>query len=229
MLGYKTRRIPYKAYKKQLWNATNHLIHFRSVLTEVASLNTPASFTGSTLGCYYADEQAGGDSFTTVDGGLQVADTGLTPTFNGENLVRRGGQFFMTLMNNVESGTSNGDSMYYSVILLRCSNNWSKTDFEALSLTPHSTWDSISDFKQRFGTIILKRSGVLKEQDSASISYRLPIQKIDWYSYNTAKKGSSKYVWGIVIANGFGNTAQTCRFRYGYNVSFTGDVITTPA
>jgi len=222
-LPFRARKLSKSRYRRSLWNATQHLTHYRAEYTNTAAVNTPASFSDPTTVSHYADEAVGGDSFTFPNGGLLIADTGITPVFTGGNIVRRGGQYNLTIFNNVENDAAHGDNIGYNIALIRCSYGFDKTALDAIVPQTFSSLNAVHDFRQRFGTIVVQKNGVLKQEESVSISWRAPIQKIDWGSYNGTKKGPSKLVWWITVRNGFGNAVQSCRYKYGYSISFTGD------
>jgi len=223
-IQYRSKKLSRRAYRRILWNTTIPLTHYRSSNTIVNSLNTPASFTSGTSGSFYADEDGSGNSFITTAGGLNSADLSVVPVFTGQNIILRGGQMNCTLYNNVEDGTLHGDLIHYQICLLSLSNQFDKTTFDALTPGTFGLPDEAADFRERFGTILLYKKGILKQEESVSIAYRDHVRKIDWHSYNISKKGSSKRLWWITIHNGFGNVAQNCRFRTGYSFSFVGDV-----
>lgn len=218
---FRTRRISRRAYKKKLWDYTSMLTKYRSALNRNSSIDTLASTTGWKVDVLPFMIASDTSPFYTTTGGLLAHDTGVTGTFKG-NLVIRGGQLLVKLFNNTEVADGNNDSVECVIAIIKGSYAFDSTAL--VNTTPSVRGiDYAPDFARKFGRLLVQRRFIIKEGESQSLAYRLPIHKVDEADYVERKH---IYYLYIAVQNGFVPTIQTCTYAWGHDLTFTGDLIT---
>lgn len=222
---FRTKKLKPSSYRRILWNATLPLTKYRSTYAYNSTVATTASLSAVAAQVMFADEGNGGDSFITTNGGLNLADTGITPVFTGENIVLRGGVFGFILTNSFESATDTWqDDIIYHIYLIQTSSLYSSAALSALTPITGDDIDTRADFRNKIGKVVFRKQGILKTNDTVHCEWRNKIRKIDFGEYNVQKAGPGKFVWYVSVGNYMKAAVQTCNYRMYYNLSFTGDV-----
>jgi len=229
--GFRSRRISRRAYKRLLWRSTIIRTKYRSVLAYAGTISTNATVSSPhTVGTYACGSPNSYEPFWTVNGGVQpisgtianVADpTETAPTFNSDIIIH-GGMLTMEIYNKTETDDSGvNDIVKCRIVLIRTGPDWQNSNGESAISTTVSPGPT-ADFRRLVGTVKVDILFDIKDGESASVTYKLPCQKIDVGGYMNETGGV--YVWYISLQNGFGGTAQECYYRRSHSISFCGDV-----
>lgn len=216
-LGFKSRRVRPRQWRRILWRDTLAETHYRSNGAVSGTMTTIAGAASAVVVGVRA-LQVSGTNFWLSAGGLNVHDSGLTvpPLFEGD-LVIRGGKMGGSLYN--ESTTV---PVMAEVLLVRDSGTRDTTNLPA---SVPVGWDPslIVDFQQDIGKIIMRKKFLILPTESAMFEYRMRPMKVDQGTW-----GNSQFTWYFVVYD-FDNTAtNTVRRMTFFNLSFAGDV-KTPA
>jgi len=219
-LRYRARKQSISLWRKKLWDATLFKKHYRSVRNTTASVATPVLQNQATIEFSNALRLGSNDFYTTAGGAFDP--DGLTvPTFvPDDDIVIRGGKITLRICNKHDT-EANADPLDVRVYLIRSGRNYSQA---GLITTQAVNWDPsmFIDFQTNLGRIVYNKKFLLRDEETASIEYRLKIQKIDQTDY---QNGRLSYHWIMVVSNPDTVGARQLQYTTGYSLSFTGDAI----
>lgn len=213
---FRTKRTSLKAYRRRLWNSTMDSTHWRSVYSVSATIAAQATANTATtniLGALHPD----GNVFWLASGGCNPQTSGgAVPTSWADDFVIRGGMISINFTNIAASASP----LRITCFLIKTGQDFDTTSFPA---SVQEGWDPsvYPEFATQIGKIIMKREMVLENEGFAQVGYRLPVRKVNGANESTFRK---TYVW-CVLTNSPETGADVVRVTYGFNISFTGDVI----
>lgn len=210
MGAFRSKKITRRRWKKLLWDSTLQSEHFRSIGARSATQTTPASLVTASTGLIAADDNNVAPPYQTLGGLVDFPVANMN-----KNIVLRGGQYRITITNDAAVTTP----MQVMIWGLRSGDGFASATFPA---TVPVGWDptTIPNFKVIFGTIITKRSFILGNQDTVSLTMRDSIRKVDTTEWVA---GNRRHYWLIYSANLETAAAQTLTIVDSFNVSFCGD------
>lgn len=227
------RRISKRQFRRLLWNQTITATKFKSTFVSTGTSTTPANTTGSTVTKYWAAGIANdskipfwlsGAGLIQLSGSIaSVTDpTETPPTFNSD-LIIRGGTLSFTITNDTETADVGNDIIIAKIVLLKTGSNWTANgaSYDNSLNTSVPSYGIVPDFKTNVGYICLEKDFMIKDGESATVTYKLPVQKINIGDYMNERFA---YVWYLSISNAYIGSAQTCHYYKSHNISFCGDV-----
>jgi len=207
---FKARRVSRRTYQNRLWNASSMSEHYRSIGAESYATITPASLTTMSVSFTAADDNGIGTPYQ-VTGGLQNSADDLL-----YNIVLRGGLMKLTVSND-GAGTPPTQVTIWGIRSVPCVD---LTGFP--TLTPVKGWDPsiFPDFNRKVGKILVKRTFILGNQDSCSMTMKKTLRKIDTSDW---VDGSNRHYWLVAVSNLETAATQSHTVVNSYNLSFCGD------
>lgn len=205
---YRTRRVPYRAYKRKLYNALTFEKKHRSVFSAGATISDIISDVDKKRWFRYQLP----DNFYVAAGGY----LGLSTFFPGKFIIK-GGLISVTLRNDMT------DTMIVEWGQVRYANSEGEDDINGQET--ESTWD-ISNF-DNFGTG-LKMLGrmrriVVEPNGQIEMRVRIPLTVIN----NVNQWGTEGYAKSAIVYSIFPNKAGALNVPrvLGHNLTFCADVI----
>lgn len=212
--NFRSRKTSLKAYRRRLWNNTLDKVHYRSVNSTTFSVASPANASGATssvAGCMLL----GGLPFWLASGGAQMPfpTASSIPVFE-DKIVIRGGIINMVCTNDA----ADSYPMKVKAYLVKTGADFDATTFPATvsSMFDPSAWP---DFNTLIGKVILSKEILLENNNSAELSYRLPVHMIEQGPLIALKK---TYVW-FFLTTCLNGVATNVTFTIGFNMSFSAD------
>lgn len=212
--GFRTRRIGRSQWRHLLWNDTLFKQHWRSLGSSASTQTTDLNPDVVTIVVL----QALPDSFWTVAGGTQPADTGVVPPGFSGDIILRGGK-------SVISFTNPGNNDTGDAIRLRLWMVWTTRNPPAVgTVFPVSSvhgWDPsmIADFAV-FGKVIGEREMfLLPGSKPMEVTYRYKPRKVDQAIHNV---GGEQLYWVFAI-DGMNTGADSIILQASHSLSFSGD------
>lgn len=215
-IGFRAKKVTRRRWNNMLWNSTLMLTHYRSNSARAVVLTTDITASTGTFNAQSA-LKFGVNQFYTTAGGLQPQLSGtVAPVFEGDKIIR-GGLIGARFTN--ESVDPN--PIFVNAFLVKTNSAFLAA---ALPAFVADGWDPsiIPDFKQRVGRILLSRKFQLENANSAELTFRLPIFKMEDNSYINDRE---TYVWVFVLSNSVAGIANVST-QFWYNLSFTADATT---
>nr|QTE03428.1 MAG: capsid protein [Psittacidae CRESS-DNA-virus sp.] len=209
--GFRGRKMPFRKYKRVLWNASTLKEHHRSLLMNSIGLSAPASNISMNVQSYPMIP----DSFWSTTGGSTV-----NLSFDSDIFIR-GGITTLRVRNN-------GDAPVQVIVWKLRSTGNGASAAAVIPLTVSAMWDPtvITDF-ERYFRIKQRIAFAVEPNDSNSLIHRLFPEKIEAQNFNTDPVTfltSNRDYW-VVGINSAGSTGPNCTINYGHNMSFTCDRI----
>jgi len=217
-LRFKSKKTSRRAYKKHLWDSTLFKDHYRSTRAISSTINTNTN-TNDLVISAEAAYLFGITPFYLAGGGAITNDAAvLLPAFTGDITVR-GGMLGMRIANTLDTVAANTGSVQGTVFLIKTTKNWTAA---SIPIAGQVGWDPtlIADFDTKVGRILYRKNFLLRDADTATIEYRLPVHKVDQGDvvalYNT-------YVWLVLAGNVDSTLTKSMTITKYWNLSFTGD------
>lgn len=219
-LQFRSKRLSRRRWNNMLWNNTLQKQHYRSNIAFSTSINTPATATTMTILGLEALRFAG-NTFYTAAGGAIAPDTAQSlPVFTGD-IVIRGGIMGIQITNTLNTALADGSVIRGTIYLVKTALDYTPT---AITNPVNYGWDPTltPDFRTKIGRVLYKKNFLLKDTESASIEYRLRIEKMDVGDYTNNKNA---YVWFILAGNVDSIVAHNLFIQEYYNMSFVADAV----
>jgi len=221
-IRYRARRWSRRRWNSTLWSSTQQKSHYRVAATWIDTITTPASATLQRMQIMQATDNGSG-KFWEAGGGALDVDGGTMPLFT-DDIVIRGGKVSITIT-FVDASVALGDHLKLRIHLVKGAKNVNLTNFN--SSARDAAYDStmFPEFRDVVGRIVLSRSFQLSPEQGSSrtISFRIPIQKVDIGAWSSLSTG--RYYWVLMANNPANNTATVANITMSMNLSFSGDVI----
>nr|QTE03404.1 MAG: capsid protein [Pavo cristatus CRESS-DNA-virus sp.] len=206
--GFRGRKMPFRKYKRVLWNASTLAEHHRSVLMNSNGQTAPASNILQKIRSYPMIP----DSFWSAAGGSVDGDLNI----DGDIFIR-GGITTLRVRNN-------GDAPVQIIVwkIRTTSNGTGNAGFFAFD--DSAMWDPsvISDFERIF-RVRQRIAFSVEPNDNNSLIHRLFAEKIEAQNFNESSGLSSNRDYWVVGVNSAGSSEPNCTINWGHNLSFTAD------
>jgi len=217
-LRFKARKISRRRWNNMLWNNTLQQTHYRSNVSGVTTLNTPASTNTQNVLIFSGVRLAGNPFYTTAGGAIAPDAAQALPVFTG-NVVVRGGIMGCRIANNFDTVDAQRSTIMGTVMLINSSKNYS---FAAVPSNVYTGWDPslIQDFSTTIGRILYRKNFLLRDADTAVVEYRHKIKKYDVGDYVNER---NEYLWLVFVGNVDVAAARAVTITSYYNLSFAAD------
>ncbi|UBJ25930.1 putative capsid protein [Red panda feces-associated circular DNA virus 21] len=206
--GFRGRKMPFRKYKRVLWNASTLAEHHRSVLMKSVGQTAPSSNILQRIESYPMIP----DSFWSSAGGSVDGDLNV----DGDIFIR-GGITTLRVRNN-------GDAPVQIIVwkIRTTANGTGNVGFFASDES--AMWDPtvIGGF-ERFYRVKQRIAFSVEPNDSNALIHRLFAEKIEAQNFNPVSNFTSNRDYWIVGVNSAGSTEPNCTINYGHNLSFTTD------
>lgn len=220
-LGFRSRRVRPRAFRRILWRDTLSQPHYRSYNFQSSTISTgTTSGSGDFNIIPILTDSSGNPFWSTANGAVAIDNTVAVPNFRGD-IILRGGKIgaYISLPSTVVAA----DNILVKVWHVKTLHNPNTSVFsgaQPLSFDP----SAIPDMTTETCRILQYREAVLSTQNpTLNVEYRLRLQKIDQDDFATGFGQQDMicvYVSNISAANNIG--VQIHAF---HNVSFSGDAI----
>jgi len=221
-VGFRSKRLRPKAYRRALWRDTLFKAHYRSLFDFVRTQTMPAT----TTTCKIGFAPAHGDvPFYTSGGGLLTIDSGVTVPQFQDDITIRGGYGSITFTN-----LDANDAIRVRLFGVRSISN------PAFSILPAddsdvllsaSTIDPsiIPDFSA-FGRVT-KSFDLLLMPGQRPITFfqKLPVQKVDQNVWENRGGNRFWWMWFASQTSNVDTVNNTLRIQISHNLSFSGDAV----
>lgn len=228
-LKLRLRRRNKSAWRRQLWNYTNMLTHYKSSLAGIFGLTTPASLTSARMGVF--EVFANASPFWTTGGGLDTQQFGVAaPTFNSSHIIIRGGKISTTVAvppGNVGNLKVRVQLIYGKQQLVQAGSTSTRTNIPMVdylaalgsSITTDRSMQSYADYEEYFFNPVLDKEFMLEPGHSACVEHKMKIRKIDTDQF---QRGMGAYpFWVFYVSNLTGAVAEGVTLVNNYSVSFS--------
>jgi len=211
---FRSRKLSARKYRSMLWDSTMFKTHYRSADAQIHTLSTPASQITQNVTHVPADNN-GVDFFWLGNGGAVTPDSGVAMPTLRHDLLLRGGIMTITCTNNVLITAP----VKVTITGVKSGLNYDPTNFNGVYPIG---WDytMFPEFKKSIGTTVCQKSFILGNQDSATMTMRARIAKIDQDDHAT---GYRRWYWILRVHNLETGLGQDVTFMKSFNFSFTGD------
>ena len=206
--GFRGRKMPFRKYKRVLWNASTLKEHHRSYIMQSIGQTAPVSNVQMSVRSYPMLT----NSFWTVTGGSSDGDLFL----DGDIFIR-GGITTLRVRNN-------GDAPVQVIVwkIRTTANGLASAGF--FNFDDSAMWDpSVISDHERLYRIKQRIAFSVEPNDSNSLIHRLFAEKIETQNFNPEANLTSNRDFWIVGVNSAGSTQPNVTINYGHNMSFTGD------
>lgn len=214
--GFKSKKISRKSWNHKLWDSTLQKQHQRSNAAFSDTLLAPPLISQYGVNFRFA-LPSGVSPFWTAAGGAISQDVAQPlPQFSGD-IVIRGGMIGLRVCNDVSSL----EPMTVIIYLIRTGDKFNNAN---APIQVFEGWDPslIPDFSTDIGRIVMRRKFLMENANSAEVTYRLPIQKIEEAPFNNL---SNQYAWMILVNNNQGTVLSNVTAVRYHNLSFVGDIV----
>lgn len=204
---FRTRRVSIKKWRRQLWDATNMMTHMRSVGAQTHATATPASLITCTISFVTGDDNGVAVPWDPSGGLIGVAFQ--------NSIVMRGGMHKITCTNDTAITTP----LVLTIFGILSGDGYNPAGFPT---SAPIGWEPslFEDFKPKIGSVVCRRSYIMGNQDTVTLSYRRKIHKIDESEWIAGKR---RFYWIIVSNNVETAVAQSVTVVRSFNYSLTGD------
>jgi len=219
-IRFRSKRVSRVTWRRMLWNNTLQKDHYRSNFAASTAVNTPVSITSLTVSAVPALRFSSFNFYTAGGGAIAPDSAQALPTFTGKITVR-GGLMGCRITNTLDSTAANASTIHGFVYLLRTSKDFTVGSIPAsISLG----WDPtlIQDFSTKIGTIVYRKTFLLRDAESALVEYRLRTMNVDPGDYIN---DVNTYYWVIAVGNVDIALARALNFSVYYNLSFAADAV----
>lgn len=223
-MGYKSRKIRSRTFKRILWRDTLSQNHYRSSGTGLATLAT-----GTTQGIgtvlevdpLFIGTPGPTTAFYTATGGLLPQDlTGTTATFGTGRLVIRGGRVGIT----VSAPASVTDEIACTIWVVFLKKGANRSALPALA-SYGVMIDGSPDFTTEFGKVLYQRNAILNTAyPNMTVEHRLRLQSIDQHEFATVVGQQIAFI--VAVQNLSSTTSVTMNVATYHDLSFSGDAAT---
>lgn len=209
--NFRSRKLSRRRWNNALWTSTLQKQHVRSVFAVTSAIVSNPDPAVSTVAALRAIQD-----FYLPANGAQPYDNGVTlPVYNGD-VVIRGGMMGLRLIND----PADVSPLHVKVYLVKTG------DKLTTSFVPNTVslgWDPsvVPNFGTDVGKVIMERTFLIENSNSAEVRYRIPIMKVDTQEWTT---GANQYFWFVLVNSANGLATQLTTQRY-FNLSFVGDGI----
>lgn len=201
--GFRGRKIPYRKYKRILWNASTLAEHHRSYNMSSVGLTAPASNLNMRVQAFPMIN----DNFWAVVGGAS-ADL----TFDTDIFIR-GGIATCRIRNN------DAAPVHCTVWKIVTTDN-GDTNFLTGGSTFRAMWDpSVTVDFERFYRIKQRFAFTVEPGDSNSLMHYIGSRKVEGSPFNNAHR---RDYW-VIGVNSSGSSEDNVTVQTGHNISFTLD------
>lgn len=207
--NFRSRRLSRRRWNHALWTSTLQKQHVRSVFAVTAAVVSNPDPAVSSVVALRAIQD-----FYLPANGAQPYDAGLSlPQFTGDVVVR-GGVMGLRLIND----PADVSPLHVKVYLVKSGDKLVTSNVPS---TVSLGWDPsiVPNFGTDVGKVIMERTFLIENSNSAEVRYRIPIMKVDT---GTWPSGANQYFWFVLVNSANGIATQLTTQRY-FNLSFTGD------
>lgn len=201
---YRTRRIPYRAYKRQVYSSLKFKESYRSVRSLCNNIVTPV------LGANQKSwaQLSLNDDFYTTAGGYTGADL-----FSTSKFIIKGGK----LSSMIRNTTDQPMRVEFALIKTLTATGWVGGVYPTTA-----DISFVTGFGHDFKLVSRVRNHILEPGDQCEVTYRLPFTMINDITNWAAEIGKLIIVWSAT-----NNTAGALTYlnERGHNLTFVADAI----
>lgn len=219
-IGFRSKKISPKKWRRMLWNDTLMMTHYRSNLAVQYTVSTANNNVSSNTFQIPALRPANVQFYIAGGGAIAPDTTQPLPLFTG-NLTIRGGIIGCRLCNTLDTIVTSQNSLQGTVFLIKTTRNYTPTLMPANVPIGFDT-SLVQDFATVIGRIVYKKQFLLRENDSAEIEYRLKTRRIDIGDYVLDR---NQFVWVLLVSNLDNVTPRALSFSSYHNISFSGNAV----
>lgn len=204
-LPYRTRRVPYKRYKRAVYSSLQFKESSRSVLTLTSTITTAVLLNTQKAWATYEVP----DNFYETAGGYTGSNTFATSKF-----IIKGGMMYTKIRN------TNEVPMVVEMCLLRMldvvHDPNGDIDYNAGDIS------TLAGFGQSFKLVSKVKKHIIEPGDECFVQYRIPFTMINDISTWNATQGKLRIAWSVSSS-----TAGALSYfnERGFNLTFVADAI----
>lgn len=202
---YRTKRVPYRRYKRAVYKSLAFKEASRSILTNVSTITTAALATTEKAWATYEIP----DNFYETAGGYTGSSTFTTSKF-----VIKGGMMYTKIRN------TGAVPMVVEMCLLRFMDTVHDPNGD---ISPNAgDISTLAGFGQSFKLVSRVKRHIIEPGDECSVQYRIPFTIINDITTWNATQGKLRIAWSATSS-----TAGALSYfnERGFNLTFVGDAI----